>query len=543
MGKLVRIVVGGFFIFCALQTKAQIAIDLRLRDLQRTQQLTDTAAPNISYNIQASVVDKTEGLVLVKKNKINFKLSLLPVGISVQNNSDHPYGNNDGSMIPAAGAQTQISGGILLKAGRFALRVQPELVYAANPDFEGFPAFHYNFLWNRYYKYLNQSDLPEQYGVGAFQKVFAGQSSFTYSNQNWAAGISTENIWWGPGRRNSLILSYNAPGFLHGTFHSVKPLATRIGSFEWQVVFGQLNNSGILPPDTSRVFEGNFIYQPKIDEKRYITCAVINWQPKWVKGLFLGATTASYLYMNDLKRVADILPLDGFVQTNTDKIGHKASLGSIFARFAMPKENAEFYIEYGRSNKTPSIWNNSADSHIPKGYLFGLRKLFPLKQRGQFIQFATEFTQLQLSDGQLLMDANSSSWYTHPYVRQGFTNEGQSLGAGIGPGSNSESIEVSWLMGFNKIGLVFERVVRNNDFYYYAYTPSGDFNRHWIDLSTELQGQWQFKKIILAADLGLIRSLNYEWFSMPSDQSSGSYFKGGWDVLNFHGQFSVRYRL
>jgi hypothetical protein len=172
-----------------------------------------------------------------------------------------------------------------------------------------------------------------------------------------------------------------------------------------------------------------------------------------------------------------------------------------------------------------------------------LRKLFPLRQKGTFIQFASELTQLQLNDATLLLDSNSTSWYTHTYIRQGYSNQGQSLGAGIGPGSNSQRLEVAWLRGFNKIGMVFERVVRNNDFYYYAYVPSGDFNRHWIDLSTTFVGQWQLKKIMIAANLGLIRSLNYEWFSMPPDQNSGSYFKGGWDVLNFHGQISIRYRL
>jgi hypothetical protein len=524
-------------------SEAQTAMGMINREWQRNQQLFDTTNPTKSYNIQTSEFENLEGFNLIKKSAGKIKFEILPVGITLQSNTHHPSGINDGSMIPAAGFQTQITGGIKLSSGRFSLQLQPEFVNAANPDFDGFPTFHYNFLWNRYYKYLNQSDLPEQFGSGAYQKIFAGQSSIKYSTKDWSVGISTENIWWGPGMQNSLMMSYNAPGFLHATFNSTKPFQTKMGAFEWQFIFGQLTNSGILPPDTNRVFEGHFIYQPKKEENRYITGAVIDWQPKWIKGLFLGATSVSYLYQSEAYRLADLLPVDGFIQSNTAKLAHKASLGSLFVRYAMPSELAEFYIEYGRSNKTPSIFNGIGDKLIPKGFIFGLRKLFQLHQKGTFIQIATEFAQLQLDDAKLLLDSNSTSWYTHPYVRQGYTNQGQSLGAGIGPGSNSQRLEVAWLRGFNKIGLVFERVVRNNDFYYYAYVPSGDFNRHWIDLSTTFVGQWQFKKIMIAANLGIIRSLNYEWFSMPPDQNSGSYFKGGWDVLNFHGQISIRYRL
>ncbi len=536
----------GFFLILSIWisvSEAQTAVNNATRDWQRIQQLTDTAKSAASFTIQSGSTDPVEGWKLIKKSKIPFQLAILPFGITLQNNSDHPWGINDASMIPAAGFQTQVTAGIKISSGRFTLQIAPELVKANNPDFPGFPSFQYNFLWNRYYKYLNQSDLPQQFGTGVYQKIFAGQSSFRYSTNQLSVGISTENIWWGPGRRNALVMSTNAPGFLHATFNSVKPLETSIGSFEWQLIAGQLTSSGILPPDTNRVFNGHFVYQPKKEENRYISGVAINWQPKWIKGLWLGATSASYLYQSEAQRLADLLPLDGFIKTNKAKAGHKASLGSLYARYIMPQDLAEVYFEYGRTDKAPNILNVLTDQSYPKGFIFGLRKLFPLPHKGSFIQFATEFTQLQLDNANLLLDSNSTSWYTNAYVRQGFTNNGKTLGAGIGPGSNSQSAEISWIKGLNKIGLVFERVVRNNDYYYYAYTPSGDFNRHWIDLSTELVAQWKCKKLMIAANFAIIRSLNYEWFSMPSDNAAASYFKGGWDVLNYHGQISLRYQL
>ncbi|MFX8797730.1 hypothetical protein ABTM57_20630, partial [Acinetobacter baumannii] len=77
---------------------------------------------------------------------------------------------------------------------------------------------------------------------------------------------------------------------------------------------------------------------------------------------------------------------------------------------------------------------------------------------------------------------------------QGFTNDGKILGAGIGPGANSQSIDVSWLKNNSKIGIEFSRVVRNNDFYNNAFENTQDYTRHWVDLSTKFHSYWSFKK-------------------------------------------------
>ena len=76
-------------------------------------------------------------------------------------------------------------------------------------------------------------------------------------------GVSTENLWWGPGVRNSLIMSNNAPGFGHISFNTTAPVLTKIGSFEWQLISGVLQNSGLLPPDTARTFNGQKLYEPQ----------------------------------------------------------------------------------------------------------------------------------------------------------------------------------------------------------------------------------------------------------------------------------------
>jgi hypothetical protein len=75
-----------------------------------------------------------------------------------------------------------------------------------------------------------------------------------------------------------------------------------------------------------------------------MTGLTINWQPKWVKGLYLGVAQAAYQYASDVTGIADILPLAGIVVSATQKAGKKAALGSVFARYVLPKDQAEFYL-------------------------------------------------------------------------------------------------------------------------------------------------------------------------------------------------------
>lgn len=520
--------------------------DELLNDFARRGQLTDSLYQQSSFCVRPMAYAFSESDDSIRKyssstqRKIpglpNKYVSLLPLTYSQQYNTHHPYGWNDGAMIPAKGYQYIFSTGIYAKMGKFSVQLLPELVYAENKDFETFRSDIGDPMWASYYQWLNRSDIPEKFGDRSYLKIFPGQSSIRYNTKNLSIGISTENLWWGPGRHNALVMSDNAPGFLHATINTLKPFHTKIGDFEGQLIGGKLTSSGIFPPDTLHVNNGVLLYQPKIEEWRYLTGMVLTWQPKWVKGLFLGFTKVSYLYHSDISGIADILPLEGIIRSNSEKHSKKASLGSVFIRYMMPEEQAELYIEYGRSDRSADIINLLSDRDYPAGYVAGLRKLSKSGRNGSHWEFAAEITQLQLNAASLIYQAQS--WYTNDYVRQGFTNDGQSLGAGIGPGSNSQMIDISWVKGMKKVGVMLERIVRNNDFYYNIFSTVGDFEKHWIDLSTTVHADWNYKKFLFSSKLGLIRSLNYDWYTIPYS----TYFTNGYDFMNIHGSLSVSYR-
>jgi len=519
----------------------------------RNEQLLNHYAPNQSLCINANQVslhDLDSALGFDRRSKTlrftrkNLVIGFMPVSLTNLYNSQTPYDWNLGSMIPARGYQAMVSLGVYAQIGKhFTIQVAPEIVSAQNSYFQTFPQELGTAVWASYYRFLNTSDIPERFGNGVYHKLFAGQSSIRYNTKSLSLGISTENLWWGPGYRNALIMSTNAPGFLHGTLETRKPIVTGIGDFEGQVIAGDLENSGILPPRTNSVDpSGNFVYQPKPNHLRYITGMVLSWRPKWVKNLYLGFAKTSYLYAKDISNPLDALPLQGFFGdaiTASERNSHKSSLGSVFVRYLMLEDHAEMYMEYGRKDQAVTLLNIIPGANMyRRAYTAGIRKLFASANKSH-IQLVAELTQLEAPTAALLN--NPDSWYTDQYVRQGYTNMGKVLGAGIGPGSNSQTLEISWVRGLKKIGLQFERLRHNNDFYYYGFQSIGDFRRYWTDISTTLKAQWNYHHFLFSGQLGVIRSLNYEWLVIQVDPSN--YFAPSSEVLNIEGRVGVSYRF
>jgi len=133
---------------------------------------------------------------------------------------------------------------------------------------------------------------------------------------------------------------------------------------------------------------------------------------------------------------------------------------------------------------------------------------------------------------------NAGSWYEHFYVYDGYTNLGEVIGSSIGPGSNSHYISFSKIRKNEMIGIAFEVVDQDNDFYYEAFATSEDFRRYWKDLNLHLKFNKSFKNFNLSSNLAYIRSLNYQW---EIDDSVGPYYRPGKDVDNFYLNLKLTY--
>ncbi|MBN2615545.1 MAG: hypothetical protein JXR71_07595 [Bacteroidales bacterium] len=461
------------------------------------------------------------------------RVQLLPVVWKNQYNSQHPAGMNDGVMVPARGYQTVLSAGVFIKFGPLSVQLNPEWHYAANVPFQGFYQ-----IYGKPSPPSGLIDLPERFGDSAIQQVSWGQSSIRLTFGPVSFGFSNENLWWGPGIHNALLMTNNAPGFPHLTLNTVRPIKTPIGSFEGQLIGGKLVGSG---------------YTPGLpDDWRYLNSLTLTYQPKWVPGLFLGFARSFQIYHSDMgNHLYDYLPVFGAIEkvavgnAATD-VRRQDQLLSIFMRWVWVKARGEFYAEFGREDHAWNTRDLLLEPNHSAAYVVGLMKLFPLWRKNEYIQINAEVTNLAstATTNNRVRDYTPpvGYWYTHYQIKQGYTNDGQVLGAGIGPGSNMQWLRVSWVKGMKSLGLDFERYVHDND---YLIANIKDIRRNWVDLSTGLVGSWAYKNLLFSAEVKYIHEINYEWRYRPVQITNAkpTYWSPTKDSYNFHALVNVVYRF
>jgi hypothetical protein len=476
-----------------------------------------------------------------------FKLLGIPSSIKVlpftwlnDYNSKLPYGYNNGPLYPNVGYQTMITGGIFIKAGILNIQFKPELVHAENSPFLTFANVQANYksaLIPAFFNIINGIDAPERFGPFGISYVGLGQSKITLIYKSIEAGVSTENMWWGPGVQNSIMMSNSAPGFLHWTFNSSNPVKTIIGSFEWQLIGGRLEQSGYTPYDPGKLVYDPGYYSPKPVVTRYVSGFTFNWHPKWVEGLFLGVSGYDYLNKDAaydqesfFRRLFPVFKPSSN-QANT-VINNTGGDGQDFAyafnvRQLFTKYNAEIYFEYARNDNAANLRDFILEPEQATAYTIGANRFFSLN-KNQYIKASFELTHLQIPDTFLLRD--EPDWYVHNLInpRDGYTNKGRYLGAGIGPGSNSLMFDISYIRNLSSFGVKVERFVHNNDLYYFAFSGQNNFVSHWIDLSNTFYANIKLKKFLVSVQYTPIHTYNYEYLQ-------------GNDVMNKHARITLTY--
>jgi hypothetical protein len=455
-------------------------------------------------------------------------LEILPVSFTSKFNSDHPYGWNESGMLQAKGWQTRFSTGIYFAAGPLSIQCKPEWVTAGNPEFT------YNTLYGA----------P---GRGSYQKLFLGQSSIRLNAGPLSAGISTESLWWGPGIYNSLLMSNNSPGFAHLTFNTRRPLKTPIGNFEWQVIMGKLVEDPQVLLENKNLttsyynplnYDGSGYsgpYDPN-EKWRYLNALTISYNPKWIKGFFVGLNRVAYTYdyklqQNDFGFFHKYFPtLFGAFRENYRygtavanlPIGYK-QIVSIDFRFVFPKSGTEMYAEYGVHDNAYNIRDFNLDPEHAAAYTVGIKKMKSLGN-DKWLDINFELTRMAQPVDYLIRLAGD--WYQ---FQGGYTHQNRVIGAGVGPGNNVQTLKATWIKGFTKIGLKLQSI-KHQPVLADAALPLVTLGLHeynWTDLAIGASGQYHYKKFIASAELQFINSKYYAW--MPESR------------FNFYGLINIAY--
>ena len=441
------------------------------------------------------------------------KFELLPFHFYTKFNSDRPYSWNQAGFIQAKGLQTLVSGGGHFSYGWLDVQLKPEFVYVGNP------AFPYN----------------GSYGAptrGTYSKMFMGQSSVRVSKAGFSLGLSTENMFWGPGLHNSLLMSNNAPGFTHLTFNSTKPIKTPIGNFEFQLIGGKLvEDTSVLLENKNLAttyynplsYTGDGYSGPNDLEKnwRYLSAVTLSYNPKWVKGLFLSITRVGYAYKMNIDSnglnspfLEKYLPvLFGVLRQNYPYgtptggkgIAYK-QMASLAARMVFPASHTEIYTEYGYGDNFLNLRDWNVDAPHATAYIIGIRKLKKLKGEKNWLDISVEMTKMSEPVNYLLRTAGD--WYGY---EGGYTHQSRLIGAGVGRGNNCYTAKVQWLAGFSKLGMIVQGIHHGPTALVGGLPNFGLREIKWNDFAVGLTGQHRFNKFILSAELQSVNTKNYAW--------------------------------
>ncbi len=477
----------------------QTAAESVLRNLQVSGKLNPhfssfTIRPfvsNDSINL-SNILNLIDSTSQFKSKRKEFQF--LPINWNFKFNSERPFGWNDAGMRMVRGFQQAFSAGLFWKAGPLTVQIQPEY-YQINPqNYQTTAGFGSN------------SNKP-------LSKGYWGQSSIRLNTKSLSLGISTENLWWGPGQYSSLFMSNNAPGFKHLTFNTRKPIKTWLGHFEWQIIVGQLNE------DTSLAFENNYLKPLRVkNETRYFNAIVITYQPKWMKNIFLGLIRYETLYNSEqqkrsgniFKRFIPVLAYESADDNISGIVQNDGGTG-LFARWLLPKQSTEFYFEYGYNDFKQNIRDLTTNPSHANAFLAGFKKLIPLNNN-RFFDISGEIVNMAQNAGYIIR--NGGNWYTHSGIDQGYTNNNQIMGAGSGLGNNVQTLSLKKINGLNYFGLKIQRiqqdpkgVISNN------FSTLGMRNIIWNDYDFGFLFQKKVKSLILNGEAHWVHANNYGWLN------------------------------
>jgi hypothetical protein len=387
------------------------------------------------------------------------------------NNTALPFSINDGAVWAGVGTSSRILAGLDLSAGPFRLILAPELVRAENDSFmirdtarfyappigKDRVAGGFAFPWYAIGPY--SIDLPTRFGRKSIERLDAGQSTAMIDMYGIAAGISNENQWWGPGLRNALILSNNAPGFPHAFIRTSRPWKNQLGDVEARMLIGGLTESHYF--DTTAT-----------NNVRSLSGLAVTLRPRAQKNLVIGAARAVYATTGGWDvvhhRAFDVLQPTG--RPNNRPLadsaltpGGRDQIFSLFARWVFPADGFEAWTEWSRLEFPISLKDLLIAPNHTQGYTLGFQYARPaFRESGRF-RLQGELTSVE--QGATFRDRPQGVYYTSRRVIQGYTQMGQPLAAGIGPGASGQWAAADYLEPAWSVGLFAGRIRWNEDFH------------------------------------------------------------------------------
>ncbi len=441
--------------------------------------------PKLGYDSLLAMIDpefENHGHLVERKHS---DIQLLPINFLQKYNSHHPYGWNDGPLSFSKGYQFVGSGGVYLRLRNIHLTLRPEYFKTASDPYETSRA------WGQ--------------RTSALSKLTFGQSSLRIDFGPLSVGASTQNLWFGPGRYSSLLMSNNAPGFNHFSVGTNRPLKTPLGSFELNVIGGTLNyNKGQGFENANLKLTGN------TSNTNYLSFLSISYSPAFFKNFYLIANRAFTIPTQEKpsSKLTNYYLLSLKPLFRNDYEDNSLPIDQVLsgsAKYVFPKEHAEVYFEYGWNDGSSNSRDLMLDMSHSAASIYGLKKIQYLTNNS-YLNFEAEAT--QMSQRPSYLQRNAGNWYVHR--NGGFINENQILGAGSGWGNDVQTFAISWNRGWSKYGIKFQHIAHDPMGVTKVLSTNGG-SPYWDDYSYGIILKQKYNHFLFYLNMEWVNSKNYLW--------------------------------
>jgi hypothetical protein len=386
------------------------------------------------------------------------EIAVLPVEASTHYNSAYPRDRNNGALWTGRGASAVVTTGARLHWGPVSAQLAPLAAFQQNraftlqpprPDGTGFSPYLYP-------GHPGLIDWPQRFGEDPFWTLDPGQSYVQVEAWQLAAGLSTENLWWGPALDQPILLGNTGPGFPHAYVGTAAPVNVGIGRVSLDAFWGRIDESDYFDADPA-------------NDQRLFAGLALAFHPRGLDGLVLGAQR-SYLRIFE----QGLAPWEYLVEPYRailDNPDDDNQLFGVYARWTFPESGLQIYGEWAREDAWLDLSDLAAEPDHSLGYVVGLQKA--IDRGDDWLRVHAELFRLQVGSGSDRSQRNIVAFFTHDDVPQGYTHRGQLLGAAVGPGSNGERIGVEWFHQRGMTGAFASRTVYDQDAYYSRYVTQG----------------------------------------------------------------------
>jgi hypothetical protein len=437
------------------------------------------------------------------------RLALFHGGISVDGvlprirvawNSELPYSFNDGPLWAGRGLNGSITTGAALEyrgAARVRAVIAPTLAYSQNLPFQIFPGPESGSAYANPFHSGPESfiDLPHRFGDRHLLTIDPGLSLVEVEARRWAVGATARSDWWGPGIRNALLVSSNAPGIPRVYVRTAAPWRSAAGLVDGELFSGTLTQSLFSrSPSENRTVSGARIQlRPAIDTMVTIGVARVVYAPVGPE-----ASPVLLTLSHSLDALVRWETLDGAGVQRSDQIY------SLFARWALAPAGLEVYAEWARMDLPRAVGELLTSSHHAAGWTVGTQYAYA-RGVGSVLRLQAELTNLEQT--RVFADRPSPDFYSGQASPQGFTQRGQIIGAAIGPGASSQWVALDWFTKRAQVGAFAGRIRWDNDALYRRQTPT--FFDHDVSMLGGVRGGWRAPGVDLALEVTGARRQNY----------------------------------